>query len=250
MDDKTLASAPTHPKDGLISDWKKLPNDRRADFADELIERLFGSGFSVLGKKEIELTILALLEEAGALGTRTNHELSMALGITETRVRNLLHAARLRHGISDEDYLRSRLPALLTKMSPELSKDKDGTERVQFVVEDALLQQALNARIKASGGVPDTSHSKEICRVKLDVFVQVVFDLIPKEQRVELESKLGKGWKAKLKHVVKHTITQAATDSFKAQIAVGVTPVLVTAWNFAAPHVVWFNELMKMTGGG
>ncbi|MGH8163615.1 MAG: hypothetical protein ACREP1_04690, partial [Rhodanobacteraceae bacterium] len=137
MVDQSQVAIAQHPKDSFISDWKKLPESKRAEFANELIARLFGSGFSVLNKKEVELTVLALLEEAGALGTRTNHELSLALGITETRVRNLMHAARLRHGISDEDYLRCRLPALLTKMSPEIIKDAHGAERVRFVVEDA-----------------------------------------------------------------------------------------------------------------
>lgn len=237
-----------HPKDGFIADWMKLPEAKRAEFANDLIDRLFGSGFSVLNKKEVELTVLALLEEAGALGTRTNHELSLAFGITETRVRNLLHAARLRHGISDEDYLRSRLPALLTKMSPEVFKGQDGDECVRFVVEDALLQQAINARVKAAGSVPGTGPNKETCVVKLDVFTKVVFELIPEDQRQELKDKLGKNWKAKLMRLLTSTIKEAGKDSFKSAVAVGSTPALVSAWNFASLHAGWVEHLLKVVG--
>jgi len=238
-------STPTHPKDAFIADWRALPENKRAEFADELVGRLFGSGFSVLGKKEVELAVLALLEGAGALGTRTNHELSIALGITETRVRNLLHSARLRHGISDEDYLRSRLPAMLTKMSAEVTKDKDGTERIRLVIEDALLQQALNARVKMAGGVPETSHSKEISVVKLDVFTKVVFELIPKELQADLKAKLGKDWMSRLRIMVKDTVTTAANETFKNKIAAGATPALVGAWNFAVAHGDWVHQLQQ-----
>lgn len=234
---------PTHPKDAFIADWRSLPESKRAEFADELVARLFGSGFSVLGKKEVELAVLALLEGAGALGTRTNHELSIALGITETRVRNLLHSARLRHGISDDDYLRSRLPAMLTKMSAEVTKDKDGTERIRLVIEDALLQQALNARVKLAGGVPETSHSKEISVVKMDVFTKVVFELIPPELQQQLKTKLGKDWMSKLQELVKDTVTKAAKETFKSKVAAGATPALVGAWNFAVAHADWVHQL-------
>lgn len=250
MSDITTPAAVPQPKDSFIADWKKLAAERRATFADGLVERLFDPGFSVLGKKEIELAVIALLEEAGALGTRTNHELSLALGITEARVRGLLHAARLRHGISDEDYLRSRLPALLTKMSPELKKDADGTERVRFVVEDALLQQALHARVKAAGGVPETGHSKEISVIKLDVFTDVVFGLIPREQQDELKQKLGKNWKGKLKGLLKTTITDAASDAFKNAVVAGATPPLVAAWNLVGAHSQWAEHLLKVVGAG
>jgi len=238
-------SIPTHPKDAFIADWKTLPESKRAEFADELVDRLFGSGFSVLGKKEVELAVLALLEGAGALGTRTNHELSVALGITETRVRNLLHSARLRHGISDEDYLRSRLPAMLTKMSAEVTKDKDGTERIRLVIEDALLQQALNARVKMAGGVPETSHSKEISVVKLDVFTKVVFELIPNELQAQVKAKLGKDWMSELRTMVTATVTKAATETFKSKVAAGATPALVGAWNFAVAHADWVHHLQQ-----
>ena len=236
-------STPTHPKDAFIADWRALPEAKRAEFADELVGRLFGSGFSVLGKKEVELAILALLEEAGALGTRTNHELSVALGITETRVRNLLHSARLRHGISDEDYLRSRLPAMLTKMSAEVTKDKDGTERIRLVIEDALLQQALNARVKMAGGVPDTSFGKEITVVKLDVFTQVVFSLIPGNLQAGVKQQLGKNWKSKLEKILKDTLALAGKEAFKSQVAAGTTPALVGAWNLAIAHAGWLQHL-------
>lgn len=247
MNDADSSTAVKQPKDIFIADWKQLADEQRAAFANGLVERLFEPGFSVLGKKEIELAVIALLEESGALGTRTNHELSLVLGITETRVRGLLHAARLRHGINDEDYLRSRLPILLTKSSPELMT-VDGTERVRFVVEDAFLQQALNARIKSAGGVPGTGHSKEICVVKLDVFTDVIFGLIPPELQVELKEKLGKDWNTKFRSLLKKTIAQVATEGFKDVAASGVTPTLVAAWNLLAPHTQWVQHLLKAVG--
>jgi hypothetical protein len=242
----TNIAPPTHPKDAFIKDWRSLPEGKRAEFADELVERLFGSGFSVLGKKEVELTVLALLEEAGALGTRTNHELSVALGITETRVRNLLHSARLRHGISDEEYLRSRLPAMLTKMSADVVKEKDGPERIRLVIEDALLQQALNARIKIAGGVPDTSFGKEITVVKLDDFTKVVFALIPVELQAAVKEQLGKNWKFKLEKMLKDTLGLAGKEAFKSQVAAGVTPVLVGAWNLSIAGADWLQHLQAI----
>lgn len=218
-----------HPKDGLLSDWKRIDQKKRAEFSDELMTRLIGGGFGVMNKKEIELTIIALLEEAGALGIRTNHELSLALGISEMRVRNLLRDARLRHGINDEEFLRSRLPALMTKSSPEVIKDPAG-EKIKLVIEDAFLMQALNARIKIAGGVPDGSFSKEICIVKIDVFCEVVLGLLPEELQRDVKKKLGVDWKSRMIGLVKKSVSVVAGEAFKATLTGGMTPALTLCW--------------------
>jgi hypothetical protein len=135
-----------------------------------------------------------------------------------------------------------------TKMSAEIVKDDGGTERIRLVIEDALLQQALNARIKLAGGVPETSHSKEISVIKLDVFTAVVFDLIPEELQHELKTKFGNGWKSKLMRLIKSTVKQAAEESFKKQVAIGSTPALVAAWNFALTHGDWLHKIATALG--
>lgn len=245
-----MSSQPTpeiaqHPKNGFIADFKQLPEHKRAHFADGLIDHLFGSGFGVLNKKEIELAVLALLEESGALKMRTNNELSLVLGISEARVRNILYAARLRYGIDEESYLRDRLPKLLTQMSPELIKDGDSTERVRFVVEDALLQQAFNARVKAAGGAPDTGFNEEICQVKLDVFTKVVADIVPVELQKQLKRRFNKNWESKLKGLIKDTVKAASTAGFKKVVAVEAMPALTAAWNLAPHHATWLAGLVE-----
>lgn len=239
----------THPKDGLIADCRALDQPVRADFSDQLMEKLFGSGFSVLGKKEIELTVLALLEASGALGIRTNHELSRALGITEARVRNLLHSARLRHGINEEAFLKSRLPALMTKMSPEIVSDKNG-DKIKFVVEDGYLMQALNARIKQVGGVPDGSFSKEVCVVKIDTLAEVILTLIPEEFREGVKKKLGKDWKSRFGRIVKATASAVAGEAFKTALSGGITPALTFGWSALVASVEGITQLASAVGVG
>lgn len=235
------------PKDFFIADFKQLPEKKRAAFADKFIDRLFGSGFGVLNKKEIELAVLSLMEESGALKKRTNNELSLALGISETRVRNILYAARLRYGVDEESYLRDRLPELLTQMSPELIT-KDGVERVRFVVEDGLLQQAFNARVKAKQGVPDKELNEEICQVSLDKFTEVVASLVPSEIQDQLKQKFKKNWEAKLGELIKKTVKAASEEGFKTLVAKGTVPALTMAWSFASPHTAWLAELIKTIG--
>lgn len=62
-------------------------------FAEEFVERYLGQGFGLVSKSEFELLIFYLLRKYGSIEKYTPFEISIALGISETRVKNLMYSS-------------------------------------------------------------------------------------------------------------------------------------------------------------
>lgn len=78
-----------------------LQINNKPQFTDKFIKRLLENGFDFLSEKELKIYILHLLLEDGqfvnAHGDIDFHEVSLALKISETKVRNLIYEVELKY---------------------------------------------------------------------------------------------------------------------------------------------------------
>jgi hypothetical protein len=78
-----------------------LSINNKPKFTDKFITRLLENGFDFLSEKELKVYILYLLLEDGQFmnddGDIEFHEVSLALKISETKVRNLIYEVELKY---------------------------------------------------------------------------------------------------------------------------------------------------------
>ena len=78
-------------------------------FGRQFLERFLERGLGTLGKREIDTLVLHLLEEHAGLELKSNHELSIALRLTEARIRGLRYEAKLKYPSDERKFIERRL---------------------------------------------------------------------------------------------------------------------------------------------
>lgn len=148
----------------------------KESFAEEFVERYLGQGFGLVSKSEFELLIFYLLRKYGSIEKYTPFEISIALGISETRVKNLMYSSALRFSDDRLAHIDDDILALINK-----SRFVAEGERIQFSVPDRFLQSYLNSKLSAIGGYADFSFNKDVVSVDIEHFSLLLADIYGKE---------------------------------------------------------------------
>jgi hypothetical protein len=171
----------------LVDTFRQLPDAARAAFADELIGRVLEPAFGALPKTELDLLVFQLLLKSGALNeTSPTYETARALRVTPAKIRSLMFQIRLRDPRATEDSLRAALAQQLSK----LKFARDGGQ-VVFGIEDPLLQADVVARLKKLDATPDFSFNRELLKIPLSSFVDLVDVVLDATQKHEVVAGLN-----------------------------------------------------------
>lgn len=130
-------------------------------------EVVFAAGFGQMPKSTIELVIIDFLRRLPAFKDKSSFEWSILLGISETKVNNLIYNAALRYGPIDnipEDLLLLKYVCLA----------KYNGDDVQMLIEDKYDRMCIMKQIKELNEIVDTSFNKEIIRIKRDTLVKIL----------------------------------------------------------------------------
>lgn len=151
-------------------------DERRRQALRTLLEGFMNPAFGTLPKAEIELLMLNLLVELGAVKPEpTAYELVSSLRITRAKARKLIY----------ERELRRLSPADLDGLVRELLKrpliQKDG-ELFVLEVENPLVSDHLRAKVQALGYITDGSFSPTLVKLPLDAIVALIEHYLTKEQ--------------------------------------------------------------------
>ncbi|MFN3166112.1 MAG: hypothetical protein ACE37H_03505 [Phycisphaeraceae bacterium] len=145
-------------------------------FSKEFLDHYLAQGLGAMTKRDIDILVMHLLQKHGNLTNRTNHELSHQLQLTETRVRSLRYEARLKYPPEESNYIERRVLYALAQSQFDANKGA-----IRFIVEDAYVRYALQARMKSRGAVHDTSFNREIVSVKPDQLIDLIEELYGKD---------------------------------------------------------------------
>jgi hypothetical protein len=172
----------------LADTFRQLPDAVRAAFADELVSRALEPAFGALPKTELDLLVFQLLLKSGALReTSPIYETARALRVTPAKIRSLMFQIKLRDPAATEDSLRAALAQQLSK----LKFARDG-EQVVFGIEDPLLQADVVARLKKLDVTPDFSFNRELLKIPLSAFVDLLDVVLDATQKREVIAGLNR----------------------------------------------------------
>ena len=193
--DKNLAPSPRF----VVEDCSGRPEVAQRfmrDFVGEYLHPAFGART----KSETDLLILDCLIKAGALNPAAPlYDLSRSLNLTTAKTRSLLLNWQLRSKDLKLDLHASLVEALLkTRFS------KDGSV-VIFGIENPLLKEDLEARLRTLGIFVEGSLTRDIVRLSASDFAELLDQIVDQNVKARLRQHLKDG-------------QSPSDDSFKAVI--------------------------------
>lgn len=157
-------------------------------FVNMFLGTALKNGFDSMKKRDLDVLLFHCLVEHGDLRGRNNNQLSLLLQIPESRVASLKREERLRFGDVNDEWVKNETIKLLKH-----SKLKPDSGSIKFSVEDPLLKDCLNAKLKDLGRFGDSSFNSEIMSVDSYAFGELIEALLGEEaeevrQRVQEEA--------------------------------------------------------------
>ena len=154
-------------------------------FVTMFVDGYLTPAFGARTKSEIDLLVLGCLINAGALDPGAPvYDLARALNLTPTRVRSLILNWQLRSSGQNLD-LRGALVQALGK-----TRFAKNGSLLTFGIENPLLREEVEARLKRRGIFADASFSREIVRLPVDAFAEFLDDLVDEATKRELRRRL------------------------------------------------------------
>lgn len=155
--------------------------NNKSVFTDKFIAKLLENGFDFMKEKELKVYLLYLLLEDGQFinenGDIDHHKISLALKISETKVRNLIYEVELKYRANQN--FTEKLINLI-----EQGKYEVIDEKVKFAVHDPLLKQFFEYEIRNLNCVSDGSFSKHIVTISKNTFEKLLLKLIKDDKKV------------------------------------------------------------------
>lgn len=130
-------------------------------------------GFGSLNKNDFEVLIISALSK-GKYGLSSTFQLSRLLKIPETKVKRLRYEPVLKYCEDDERDNFIKLQKALDKAELKVGPDKNTN---QFFIQNQVLANYMDEKLKEMGRVYDTSFNNEIFRVDLED-LKVLYDTI------------------------------------------------------------------------
>lgn len=148
------------------------------------LEHYMSPAFGALPKAEVDLLVLQLLEDLGAVSPQPSvYELVSKLRVTRTKARSLIYSRELRS--STPAQLDQRVRALLQR--PLIQK---AGEVFVLEVENPLVADHLRAQVQALGYVADGSFSPSVVKLSLDAISALMESQLSKEQQAAVKEVL------------------------------------------------------------
>lgn len=192
--------------------------EKHAAALETFLARYLTPAFGALPKAEIDLLVLNLLEDIGAIKAEPSvYELVSKLKITRSKARNLIYQRELRTTTSEQLDLRVR--TILQR--PIIQKAGD-----VFVleVENPLVADHLRAQVQNLGYVSDGSFSPNVVKLSLDAITALLeSNLTVKEREDVREALIAAGapdisFRGVLKATLKKLASKVAADTGEAMM--------------------------------
>ncbi len=185
--------------------------------------------FGALPKGEIELVVLNVLEQLGAIDSEPElYELVSKLKVTRTKARSLIYNRELRR--SSDDELNQKVINLLKR--PLIQKDGD---LYVLEVENPLVSDHLRSQVKKLGFVSDGSFSPSIVKLGLDAITALIESNLTAKEKTAVKKALikagapDKSFRGVLKATLKKIAKKVASNTGEAlmdQASDYLTPII------------------------
>lgn len=165
----------------------KYKIEKQQEFIEEFLSAYMDRGFGSLSKREIDVLLVHLLMKYSNLSSKNNHELSLDFLLSPTKIKNLCYEAKLKY-LSKDNYFKEQFFKLLRKVK---LKQLQNNTWVMFSVEDELLKQYIQAKVKESGSFTDSSFNSEIIKIELNDFIGLLDGLLDESEKIDVKELLA-----------------------------------------------------------
>lgn len=158
---------------------------------NDLIQKYIERGFGSMNKNDFEVAIFNELLQSG-WKEKSNRTISIELKIPETKVKRLRYESELKYGKNTDDEFKTRLEEVLEKAH----FNTDGKKLV-FVMENLMLRNYLDGKLKDMGLFSDRSFNSEVVSVNAKDFITLLKeldfdkDIIRKSKNASLKNSLS-----------------------------------------------------------
>lgn len=135
---------------------------------NELIKEYLNRGFGSMNKNDFEVAIFNYLLESG-WSAKTNRAISLELKIPETKVRRLRYEAELKYGNNTDDEFNKKLYEVLKN-----TNFKHDGKKLVFVMENQMIRNYLDGKLKEMGNFSDRSFNSEVVSVDAKDFISLL----------------------------------------------------------------------------
>jgi len=140
-------------------------------FAKEFIEEYLSRGLGALGKRDIDILVMHLLETHGNTRMKGNQALSIDLQTDVSTIKLLRYKAKLRYPPKDAAFVARDFLYVLALAQFEADKG-----RLVFIIEDSFIRNVIQGRLKIKGALFDSSFNSEIFKVRVDHLTPVLIE--------------------------------------------------------------------------
>lgn len=146
-------------------------SDHKA-FVEKFLGEYLEDGMGVMSKREIDILVMHLLTKYSDLALVSNHDLSILLRTTESRIKGWRYEAKLKYPPVDEKYVETQFLYILARSQFDVEKGK-----IIFIIEDSYLRYAIQGRLKAKGMFADTSFNSEIVKIDYSSLESIIREM-------------------------------------------------------------------------
>lgn len=132
-------------------------------FAKDFINEYLHRGLGALGKRDIDILVMHLLETHGNTRMKGNQDLSVALQTDVSTIKLLRYKAKLRYPPAEEKFVERDFLYILARALFEADKG-----RLVFIIEDSFVRNVIQGQLKAQGALFDSSYNSEIFKVRIE----------------------------------------------------------------------------------
>lgn len=140
-------------------------------FAKDFIAEYLSRGLGALGKRDIDILVMHLLETHGNTRMKRNQDLSVELQTDVSTIKLLRYKAKLRYPPADEKFVARDFLYVMALAQFETDKG-----RLVFIIEDSFVRNVIQGRLKAQGALFDSSYNSEIFKVRVDHLEPILKD--------------------------------------------------------------------------
>lgn len=204
----------------ITSRLENISSEEKCEFVREFIDEYTRTAFGALSSKETEIVIFRLFFKMGLLKEEDNiYNLCRILKISPTRVKSLLLERNLRNIDFNDKKILNKLKQYLK--NAELIKDQ---QYISLGIEDPLIRLDLEDRVKKLGSTPDYSFNKEILKINIAVFSQLLEHLLSDDERREIGRKMKEN--KKYEGLVRNTLVETFANLLSEGVEKGL-PLLM-----------------------
>lgn len=132
-----------------------------------IIKEYLNRGFGSMNKNDFEVWIFNYLLR-NDLNAQSNYDISVELGIPESKVKRLRYEASLKYGNPKD---KTQYNKAFLSLLDNVNLKKGSGNIIQFAVEDIQLRKYLDSILKKKGFFSDTSFNTEIVSITIDDLV-------------------------------------------------------------------------------